>query len=277
MKLKNAAKYFDRDKVYDAYTGLYLFNAQFSPFEASSPDGNFNRRRTISVADDVLFPTRGVISVYDAKWVLGSFLSEGFSSRVIRKSAASKEVTGLFTLLTPGQAALQSPVGVNQMYGHESHASKLKDAKSDSLYYPQYDVTFSNLEVLVSGYFLRSDSRLLYIRGVEFANEGYWVCTADDVSLANQVDVELSGEYDPVIDQYLSGIFTTAILIDTYKVYNFNTQADTKIQPGDMSIVISKDAINPVAGQDIVINTVKWRNVSYVESYDSWVIQVRRA
>ena len=78
MKLAAAAVYFDRDSVYDGYTGTLLFEAQFASYDGSQPDGSFSRRRTISAGPSIAHPARSVVTVHGEKWIVGEFITDGF-------------------------------------------------------------------------------------------------------------------------------------------------------------------------------------------------------
>ena len=282
MKLKNAAKYFDTDSVYDAYSGDYLFKAQFSTFEGASPDGSFHRRRTVSVAPEVVAAPRRVVTVQGTTWIMGELIAEGFRVKPIRKSSSAKEVTGLYDLLTPGQAALREPAGIKQLYGHANYLKDTVNSLTDSAYDPQYEVTFAFPEVIQAGNFLRSLEHFLHIRTVQFANEGYWIATADEIAAAPtqnscEVAVVLAGTFNPITESYGVGTSTTGILLDMYKLYNFNTQADPRNQAGDMGLLVAKTAITPLAGQTLEVAGEEWRNIRFTSYHDAWNIQIRRS
>ena len=282
MKLKNAAKYFDTDSVYDAYSGDYLFKAQFSTFEGASPDGSFHRRRTVSVAPEVVAAPRRVVTVQGTTWIMGELIAEGFRDKPIRKSSSAKEVTGLYDLLTPGQAALRELTGINKLYGHANYLKDTVNSLTDSAYDPQYEVTFAFPEVIQAGNFLRSLEHFLHIRTVQFANEGYWIATADEIAAAPtqnscEVAVVLAGTFNPITESYGVGTSTTGILLDMYKLYNFNTQADPRNQAGDMSLLVAKTAITPLAGQTLEVAGEEWRNIKFTSYHDAWNIQIRRS
>lgn len=273
MKLKNAAKYFDTDSVYDAYTGDLLFRAQFSTFEGALPDGSFHRRRTVSAAPEVVAAPRRVVTVQGTTWIMGELIAEGFKDKPIRKSSSAKEVTSLYDLLTPGQAALREPAGINQLYGHANYLKDTVNSLTDSAYDPQYEVTFALPEIIQAGNFLRSSKHFLHIRTVQFANEGYWIATADEIAAAptqNSCEVAVS---------FLgtNNTTTTGILLDMYKLYNFNTQADPRNQAGDMTLIVAKASTTPIPGQLLEVAGEEWRNIKFTEYHDAWNIQIRRS
>lgn len=279
MKLKNAARYFDNDTVTDAYSGAVLFKAQFSSYDQSSPDGSFNRRRTVSVAPGITPAARRVVTVQGVNWVMGELVMDSFKDKPIRQTAAAKEATDLFAVLTPGEAALR--LAGLQVYGHRAHLKDTVNSVTDSGYDPQYEVFFGITETIKRGYFLRSAKGYFHIRTVQFANEGYWTAIADELSRepANAADVSVTftGAYNPITETYGTGITTTGVMLDMYKLYEFNTEADPRNQSGDMTLIVAKSALTPTASQELTINGVVWRNVKFTEYHDAWNLQIRRA
>lgn len=279
MKLKNAARYFDTDTVTDGYTGAVLFKAQFSSYEGAAPDGSFQRRRVVSVAPGILPPTRRVVAVQGMRWIMGELVTDAFKDQAIRQTCAAKEATDLLSLLTPAQAALKS-VGTS-IYGHKQHLKDTVNSVTDSNYDPQYEVFFGITESLKAGYFLKSAKQYLHIRSLLYTNEGYWVAVSDELATNPATDAEVTatfaGAYNPVTETHAAGVTTTGIMLDMYKLYNFNTEADPRNQAGDMSLIVAKTAVTPADNQIITIGSVKWRNVKFTSYHDAWNVQIRRA
>ena len=279
MKLKSAARYFDNDTVTDGYTGALLFKAQFSSYEGAAPDGSFQRRRVVSVAPGIAPAPRRVVVVQGMRWIMGELVTDAFRDKPIRQTSAAKEATDLFTLLTPAQAALKS-TGM-PIYGHKQHLKDTVNSVTDSNYDPQYEVFFGITENLKAGYFLKSAQQYLHIRSLLYANEGYWVAVSDELATNPATDAEVTatfaGAYDPVTETHAAGVTTTGIMLDMYKLYNFNTEADPRNQAGDMSLIVAKSAVTPKADQLITIAGVNWKNIKFTPYFDAWNIQLRRA
>ena len=279
MKLKSAARYFDNDTVTDGYTGALLFKAQFSSYESAAPDGSFQRRRVVSVAPGILPATRRVVTVQGMHWIMGELVTDAFRDKPIRQTSAAKEATDLFTLLTPAQAALKS--AGTSIYGHKQYLKDTVNSVTDSNYDPQYEVFFGITENLKAGCFLKSAQQYLHIRSLQYANEGYWVAVSDELATNPATDAEVTatfaGVYDPVTETHAAGVTTTGIMLDMYKLYNFNTEADPRNQAGDMSLIVAKSAVTPKADQLITIAGVNWKNIKFTPYFDAWNIQLRRA
>ena len=279
MKLKSAARYFDNDTVTDGYTGALLFKAQFSSFEQASPDGSFQRRRVVSLAPGIAPASRRVVVVQGTRWIMGELVTDAFKDKPIRQTSAAKEATDLFTLLTPAQAALKS--AGTPIYGHKQYLKDTVNSVTDSNYDPQYEVFFGITENLKAGYFLKSAQQYLHIRSLLYVNEGYWVAVSDELATNPATDAEVTaafaGVYDPVTETHAAGVTTTGIMLDMYKLYNFNTEADPRNQAGDMSLIVAKSAVTPKADQLITIAGVNWKNIKFTPYFDAWNIQLRRA
>ena len=279
MKLKSAARYFDTDTVTDGYTGAILFKAQFSSYEGAAPDGSYQRRRVVSVAPGITAPTRRVVSVQGMRWIMGELVTDGFKDKPIRQTCAAKEATDLFALLSPAEAALKSPG--TTLYGHRQYLKDTVNSLTDSNYDPQYEVFFALTETVKAGYFLKNANSYLHIRSMQYANEGYWVAVSDELATDPASDAEVTavfaGAYDPLTETHAAGVTTTGIMLDMYKLYSFNTEADPRNQAGDMSLIVAKTAVTPADNQIITINSVAWRNVKFTSYHDAWNIQIRRA
>lgn len=281
MKLKNAAKYFDWDSTYDAYTGMLLFKGQFSGYDSASPDGSFQRRRVVSVAPGTAPAPRRVVTVQNKQWIMGELVTDSFKDKPIRLTAVAKEATDLFALLTPGQAAERAAGSLN-LYGHAAFLKDTVNTVTESDFDPQYMVSFGSTETIPDGYFLRSPRQYLHMRSVHLALEGLVVASSDQIVLDSsvvkncEVDATFLGAMDPITQLPGSPVLVKGILMDMYMLYTYQTQSVEKNLPGDMSLVIS-NAYTPKAGQNLTISGKAWRVVDYSPYHDAWNIRIRRA
>ena len=281
MKLKNAARFFDRDSVYDAYTGLLLFKAQFSSYDGAKPDGTFERRRTVSTAPGIVNAPRRVVKVDNDRWILGEFISDSFFDAPIRQTASAKLVTDTYVALTPGQAALRNPTGSFTFYAQTSYLKDTANAPTNSDYTPFYEVHFGSTEPLKEGYFLRSGERLIHLRTSYPELEGYKTAAGDELASPSfggngEVNVTLLGAINPITEQAAVGTSTTGILLEMYMLYDYRTQADPKNLSGDKTLILS-NTVSPITGSTLTINGATWRIQSITPYYDAWNLHIRRA
>ena len=287
MKLANAANYFDNDVVYDGYTNVQLFRAQFSSYEGAQPDGSFQRRRVISLNPVLTVPARRVIKVYGDRWVMGVPVEDGWKGRTIRKTAACKLATDYYEVLTPGQAALRTAGSVS-VYAYTEYVKDTVNTPTDSDYDPQYLVAFG--EKVADGMFLKSADHYLRVRSAYSEPSGFEHVTADEIAYSYggnftdgelygrncEVNVTFSGTYNPITDSDAAGAATTGILMDMYKMYRYGTQADFKNTPGDMTLIVAKSAVTPLVGRQATIGGIKWQIMGITAWQDAWNLHLRR-
>ena len=281
MKFSKVATFFDRDSVYDAYTGAFLFKAQFASFDGSQPDGSFSRRRTVSVAPGVAQPPRDVVTVHGEKWIVGQYISDGFFDKPVRKTASAKQVTGKFDIVSPAEAALNLPT-TRWAYGQAVYLKDTVNTPTNSDYSPQYEISFGPTERVPDEIFLRTDTDTYHVRTVYAALEGFTIATADQIGTTDFgdnrfVQVFFNGSIDPMTEMSMPGVATTGILLYAYKLYTHVTEADPMNRPGDKTLIVAKSAVTPISGTELNIGPDTYRIFSVQSYYDSWSLRIRRS
>ena len=282
MRLTNAARSFNHDTVTDGYTGEVLFKAQFASFDGAAMGGAFERRRTVSTPPDSQPAARRVVSVQNVRWVMAELQLDSYMDRPIRQSCSAKIVTGLYTLLSPAQAALRDPTGVRTIYGSAEYAKHTTDTQTSSDYDSFYSVTFGSTESIPDGYFLRSNDQYFHIRNVQIMPEKLVELACDQIALDTssvkncEVTALLSGAFDPITETQGAGISATGILMDMYRLFKYQTESVDKGESGDMSLILSNTE-NLSAGQLVTINGETWRIIDFSPYLDAWNVHIRRA
>lgn len=253
MKLLSAARFFDRDSVYDAYTGEYLFKAQFASYDGSSVEGTFQRRRTVSTAPGIVFPERGVVTVHGERWLLGEPTKDGWLDRPIRQTASAKQSKDMYDVLTPGQAADNLQVS-QKIYVFADYHKDTTDAQTTSQFDPEYLVTASPYERLYSGVFLRNPQKTLHVRSTQDSTLGFTDMLADEVAYnvrdatdwpevwgrACFVSAAVSGPVNPITEFNTWGAVGSGLVMDRTKLYVKSSAASSENKPGDMSLLLSQ-------------------------------------
>lgn len=282
MNLHQAAKYFDRDSVYDGYTGALLFKAQITSYDGSQADGSFLRRRTISLAPGLVMPDRRVGLIHGERWLFGTPVNDGWEDSPIRQTASSKSATDLFTIAMPGELLLGT--ATRQAYGHARPLKDTVNTSTDSEYDAQYEVSFGVNELEIAGCFLKSDRLLLHVRVTKFEPEGFVAASADDLATELDasghgtalVDVEIPGAYDPITDLESPGTVIKGILMDMYKLYQYSEQANETNTRGDYTLLVPM-ATDVGTGTHVVIAGYKYMIVTKQKYLDAWNLHIRRA
>jgi len=275
MKLTNAARYFDTETAKDAYTGAILFKAQLSTFDGASADGSFQRRRTVSVAPEVVLPARSVIESQGSQWILGEMLVDGFKNSAIRKTCSAKKATGLCSILTPGDAAKRVYGAALLAYGSIDY---FKDAvlPGSSELLPVYDLTFAGVEVIPAGSFIVLGEYLYIVKVTRKLVDGFWSISCSQIALTDcQVTIYLQGDIDPVTEIPSAGRWAYGLLMDMSILYDYKNAAEAKNVSGDMSLVV-QGSEEVSAGTIITVNEQSWLVKGFSDYHDAKVLHICR-
>lgn len=277
MRFAQAARFGDTIDTFDGYTGRYLFKSQPAAFETSNPEGSTSKRRVMSVAPDITIPERRCLAFGGETWIVGDGSTDSFRNRPVRTSYWLRKGVELFTIRTPGQAA----IGIAELasaYGMREYLKDTVDGQSSTNYYPQYETHFAKSEEIERGYFIESDSRIYRVRAVRDDPAGFWLISTDELDPGSRkFAFFLTTTYNPSTDTY-DTISTNKqiLLMERGRSYDLVTQADPTYQAGDKTMFVPKTSITPVTGQEITIDSVAWRIEQLGEEHDAWVAHLRR-
>jgi hypothetical protein len=276
MKLKTVARKFDTCPVYDAYSNALLFKAQASTFLESAPDGTTSKRRVLSLDPSITPPTHSAINLLNEMWVVGDGILDEWRGGAIRASYWMKASSGLFSLVTPGQACLGTSVATQ--HGQKDYLKDTVNNLTDAQYDPFWMFHFSKNAVIAKGTIVKQGAALYRVRTVHLALEGFRTAQCDEIDYGViTCTFSSTGVYNPVLDTYsAASVSVPCMLVDFYKVYEYRTQADPSNLAGDMALIVAKSSVSPVVGQNIVVNSESWRVISIVPDQDAWSLHIRR-
>lgn len=300
MKLANAAKYFDRVSMADAYTGTAMpYKVQFSTFEETDPDGSVARRRTMSMAPGLTLPARRVASLLGEIWLLGEPSADAVFDKVIRQTVPMRRVTNLAQALTPGQMVAAS-TGL-AIYGRLEQVKSTVDTATSSDYFPFFTLTlagaeFKNLNsdwAQVPGFFRIEDGTLFRCRTSYPAEDGMTVVEADLIDRYGLTQAQVTtGAYDPVTDTFAGTTSTFQTLVmPTHQLYRRKAEAE-KFKPEDLTVLVRfADYPAPKVGTPLQIRIPEFNSaapapnapfspvqiVGITLEADCWNLHVRRA
>lgn len=300
MKLANAAKYFDRVSMADAYTGTAMpYKVQFSTFEETDPDGSVARRRTMSMAPGLTLPARRVASLLGEIWLLGEPSADAVFDKVIRQTVPMRRVTNLAQALTPGQMVAAS-TGL-AIYGRLEQVKNTVDTATSSDYFPFFTLTlagaeFKNLNsdwAQVPGFFRIEDGTLFRCRTSYPAEDGMTVVEADLIDRYGLTQAQVTtGAYDPVTDTFAGTTSTfQALVMPTHQLYRRKAEAE-KFKPEDLTVLVRfADYPAPKVGTPLQVRIPEFNSaapapnaplspvqiVGITLEADCWNLHVRRA
>lgn len=276
MRLKTVSRKFDTCPVYDAYSNALLFKAQVSTFLEAAPDGSTAKRRVLSLDPSITPPTHSSINVLNEMWVVGDGILDEWRGSSIRASYWMKYSSGLFSVLTPGQACLGTVV--TAQHAQRDYLKDTVNGVTDAQYDPFWIFYLSKNAVVAKGSFIKQGPTLYRVRTQHLALEGFKEAQCDEIDYGVLTSTFSStGVYNPVTDTYsAASVAVPSLLLDYYKVYEFKTQADPSNLAGDMALVVAKSSVSPVVGQNVVVNSESWRIISIVSDQDAWSLHIRR-
>lgn len=300
MKLANAAKYFDRVSMADAYTGTAMpYKVQFSTFEETDPDGSVSRRRSMSLAPGLTLPARRVASLLGEIWLLGEPSADAVFDKVIRQTVPMRRVTNLAQALTPGQVVAAS-TGL-AIYGRLEQVKNTVDTATSSDYLPFFTLTlagadFKNLNsgwAQVPDFFRIEDGTLFRCRTSYPAEDGMTVVEADLIDRYGLTQAQVTtGAYDPVTDTFAGTTSTFQTLVmPTHQLYRRKAEAE-KFKPEDLTVLVRfADYPAPKVGTPLQIRIPEFNSaapapnapfspvqiVGITLEADCWNLHVRRA
>lgn len=280
MRLKDAASFFMKQPIYDAYSSAVLFNAQTSGFDDHSSSGATSRRRVMSVRDGTAMPARAVVALLGDNWIVGSGIPEALQGQTLRVNYPLKKSTGLLAKLTPGQACLQA--AGTAMHAHKTYFKDTVDTVTKSDTDVMWNVFCPLGEGVARGTFFRdSDSRLYRVRDAYASDEGFTVAEADDFDAASlqSVTFQSNGAYNGVTDSFAAAPVTTkAILLDHTDFYVFSTQhSAVDRKAGDKTMFVAASAVTPKVGALLTFQSKTWNVTQVAAELDAWALNVRLA
>jgi hypothetical protein len=209
-------------------------------------------------------------------WLVGDGIADEWRGAAIRTSYWMKASSGLFSLVTPGQACLGTVV--TAQHGQRDYLKDTVNNLTDAQYDPFWMFHFSKNAVIAKGTIIRQGPGLYRVRTVHRSLEGFQTAQCDEAdSAVISCTFDGAGVYNPVLDTYdAASVVVPGVLFDFYKVYQFSTQADPSNVAGDRALLIAKSSVTPVIGQNLTVNAESWRVVAIASDQDAWSLHIRR-
>jgi hypothetical protein len=275
MRFADIAAYFDKDPVYDAYTGDLLFKCHTSAHDDHTSSGSTSRRRTMTTNEGTVIPARRAVTVYGEPWIVGNSNPDYFQGAAVRRSYDLKKSTGLMERLTPGQACL-GVAGV-PFYAHREYFRDTVDTRSSADWDIMWNIYHAPGEGVVEGSILRQGGVFYRARTTRDSVEQYGITEADQLDAdALQSAVFVSQKRSLVTEQPVGASVTVqALQMDMTKFFEFRTQGESKVQPGDRMIFIAQSAHTPAVGAEFTMQGLRWRVLSIVPKLDAFALHAR--
>lgn len=279
MRLKNAARYFDRLTAYDGYSGVAAFKAQFDLFDDSKRDAAGVMRRILSTADGVTIPARRVIECpVGSHWIVGEDPHlDTFDEYVIRRKYILQAANKLTYIRTPGQVLAGS--GGIAAYAGYAWAKDWKENEYGSKTFPYYEAYFSRSEAVAPGAYLVTGTNLYRVRSVYDSEGGFRVAESDELGAAvKTLSITGPGVLNPVTDTITAPVPTVAPGIVMRFTANFEYQQESAIkrQEGDLVVLVTKLSFPTLkVGDKVDDGVIDYTVLAIASEADCWRLHCR--
>lgn len=268
----DVASHFDDIQALDAYTAAPLFLSQFNTFDETSMDGSVNKRKSMSVRPGTVMPTRRAIQALAESWLVGTDNTDGFQGVAVRTVYLLKKVTHLATIRTPREQLTGAPG--TQVYVNRDFRKETVNGVSNSEYQPFWDIFTAPNESASRGAIISIGGVLHRVRTSYVDLNGLRLAAADQLEPWVNVSATYpTGVYNKVTQQWDGGPTTVpGLLLDSYMLYDLDSQADPKPNSGDKSLVTEL----PIAiGKKITINGATWTVLTAQPELDAYKHHIR--
>lgn len=275
MDFLDVASFFDDDPVYDAYSGALLFYCHTTPHDDQTSSGATARRRTMTTIDNTQAPPRAAVRVHDDFWLVSDSNPDGFRGDNIRRSYSLKKSTGLMTALTGAEAA-HGAAGV-ELHAQKEYFRDMQNQRTESDWDVMWNIFCARGEPVSKGRFLRQDGVIFRVRNAYDSVDGYRIAEVDQLDDdALQSATFATGVLDLVTDQVTdASVVAPVIQTDPQKYYQFRTQAESMLQPGDLTVFVAKADLAPRVGGMFRMLDADWQIKSKVSEGDTWALLAR--
>lgn len=275
MKLKNVAKYFDRLVFQDAYQPATTFKGQFDVYDDSKRDGLTIERRIVSVAPEVVVPTRKTVTADGVTWMLGDVARDYYKNEAIRHKYVAHLAQGLATVRT-FEETLTSAAGLSA-YASRVWVKGSKEIEESSDVVDVFNIYFAPDEPVVEGMLINLSGRFHLVRSVYPSAGGFLVALVDE--LAEPVVVTcttVKRTYRPLTDTFQEvPTSTTALRIRWQSHFKYPNKASETYKPGDDVLVTLKSSTTPKAGDKVVLSGENYCVISVLDEGTVWSMHIR--
>lgn len=275
MRFADISAFFDKDPVYDAYTGDLLFKCHTSAHDDRTSSGSTSRRRTMTTGEGTVIPARRAVTVYGEAWIVGNSNPDHFQGTAVRRSYDLKKSTGLIERLTPGQACLGA--AGSSFHAHREYYRDTVDTRTSADWDVMWNIYHAPGEGVVEGSILRQGSTYYRARTTRDSIEQYDITEADQLDAnVRQSATFVSQKRSLVTEQPVGAPVQVQVLqMDMTKFFQFRTQGESTVQAGDRMVFVAQSAHTPTVGAEFTMEGLQWRVLSVVPEQDAFALHAR--
>lgn len=278
MKLADAARFFDRIAIRDAYSSAQLFKGQFDLFDDSKRDGVTVDRRVLSIASGLDVPTRKAVMTPDGvAWLLGTDFPDYFNGDVIRRKFTAHRADDLAAIYSLSDVCMTRD-GVSA-FASRSWVKDTKEINESAGMFADYDIFFAQGEPVAPRSMIRMKNRWHLARSTYDSQAGYLVASSDELPEPVVTSAQLTlRTLDPVAETFAtSDVNLIMILLRWQSGFEYFTQSALPFVQGDELGIIAAQAATPRANDLITVSGVARRVLEVNTLDDCFRMHLRRA
>jgi hypothetical protein len=275
MRVKTAARRFDRTHCRDAYSGVLCFMGQLGLYDDSHRDSESTERRTLSTAPESVVPARRVVLAAGVRFIIGHGFPDTYRGEVVRMGYVAHEATHLAEVRTLGQACRGE--GGLLLWGGRAWVKNSADERASSNLTQQQNLHFAVGEPLAPRMVIGMGSDTFIVRDVRDGPAGTLIAFSDRL----QADcIELgqitTGTWDPINEVHGAPHEVRVLKVRWQSLYDYRSATADKLADADLQFVVDKVAHTAQPGQDITLAAGVWQ-IKAVESLgDVWLCSASR-
>lgn len=274
MKLKNAAKAFDRTTAVDAYDAFSSFRCQVEPLDMYRTEGTRIKVRNMSTSPDVDIPTRRAIMFDGQAYLVSDVSYDYWGKEKIRARYVIQGADHVVEIRTIPQI-LGSVAGI-QAYASIEFNKYSTDERDNSDYHPQYHIFFGKEEVR-EGVIVSTSTRSFLVRN------SYTTPAGIVDALCNELDSPVIDAavfkvrtYNPTTDSFTETSSTVrCIRVRWQDHFTYLSQGSQKYERGDM-VVFMPLSVTPKPSDVIELGDGAWRVLASVDFSGYRSLHMRR-
>lgn len=275
MKLKDAARFFDKTIAKDAYTGLTAFRCQIDPLDLYRVEGVRVKIRSMSAAPGIVVPLRRVILVGSQRYLMSDSSADEWGAETLRLRFVLQGADHEIQIRTIAQV-LADTAGVSAFASIDFNKYGT-DERDNSDFHAQYHIFFGGAEVVPENAILSSGADHYLVRN------SYRTPAGLVDALSNKLDAPVADAatfkvraYDPITDTYTDTANTVrCVRVRWQDHFAYLSQGSTEYERGDIQAFVPL-SVTPKAGDTLTLADGAWRIVSSLALPEYHSLHLRR-
>lgn len=275
MRVKAAARRFDRTPARDAYTGAFCFMGQLGLYDDSHRDSESTERRTFSTSAEAKLPARRVISAAGLQFILGHGFPDTYRGEVIRVGYVAHEAPTLARVRTLAEACTDSS-GV-QAWGSSAWVKNSADERSSSTLTQQHNLHFAVGEPIGPLTIVDFGQDSYIVRDSRVGPAGTLIAFADRLQQGCFEVAQIStGSWDPITETLGAPHAVRLLKVRWQSLYEYRSALADRLSEADLQFVVAKVNHDAKPGQDVNLAAGQWRIKTVDDLGDVWVCGASR-